>query len=155
MPSKLHSVGSLYYCSVKFAFSCLIYGHILVVLLPSSRAVYRCALPIDTTWFKPSNAWVHCVYRVSNVRVCLCRESVMAEANGKEPIYDHYLLKPYVFFDVSAGRETRQGTGSLRNQVSHAPEPPVSCQSDKFCTLPITKWLHLLSYLLFVSNIKR
>ena len=79
----------------------------------------------------------------------------MAEANGKEPIYDHYLLKPYVFFDVSAGRETRQGTGSLRNQVSFPPEPPVSYQSDKFCILLITKWLHLLSNLLVVSNIKR
>lgn len=40
------------------------------------------------------------------------------EASGKEPIYDHGLMKPYVFFDVSAGRETRQGSGSLRNQVS-------------------------------------
>lgn len=53
--------------------------------------------------------------------VCVYRASVTAEASGKEPIYDHPLLKPYVFFDVSAGRETRQGTGSLRNQVSPPP----------------------------------
>ncbi|KAL3156802.1 hypothetical protein ABBQ38_001073 [Trebouxia sp. C0009 RCD-2024] len=43
-------------------------------------------------------------------------ESVLVEASSKEPIYDHGLMKPYVFFDVSAGRETRQGSGSLRNQ---------------------------------------
>lgn len=49
---------------------------------------------------------------------CVVRESVIAEANGKEPIYDHQLMKPYVFFDVSTGRESRQGTGSLRNQVT-------------------------------------
>ena len=76
---------------------------------------------------------------MSNVRVCLYRELVMAEANGKEPIYEHNLLKPYVFFDVSAGRETRQGTGSLRNQVSLAPESPINNASDKFCMLLIAE----------------
>ena len=71
--------------------------------------------------------------------MCLYRESVLAEANGKEPIYDHQLLKPYVFFDVSAGRETRQGSGSLRNQVSLAPSSPINNSSDTFCIMLITK----------------
>lgn len=46
------------------------------------------------------------------------------EASSKEPIYDHGLMKPYIFFDVSAGRETRQGSGSLRNQVTPFPFVP-------------------------------
>ena len=47
-----------------------------------------------------------------------CRASVIAEANSKDVMYDHGYMKPYIFFDVSTGRESRQGTGSLRNQVS-------------------------------------
>ncbi len=37
--------------------------------------------------------------------------------------YEQPLLKPYVFFDVSHGREQRGGTGggSLRNQVALTP----------------------------------
>ncbi|KAL0034221.1 hypothetical protein WJX77_004006 [Trebouxia sp. C0004] len=42
--------------------------------------------------------------------------SVIAEANSRDVMYDHGYMKPYIFFDVSTGRETRQGTGSLRNQ---------------------------------------
>ena len=36
------------------------------------------------------------------------------------PFFEAPLLKPYVFFDVSQGREQRGGAsgGSLRNQVS-------------------------------------
>ena len=62
------------------------------------------------------------------------RESVLIEASSKEPIYDHGLMKPYVFFDVSAGRETRQGSGSLRNQVSLC-SPWILCFSSpkKYC----------------------
>ena len=47
-----------------------------------------------------------------------CRASVIAEANSRDVMYDHGYMKPYIFFDVSTGRESRQGTGSLRNQVS-------------------------------------
>ena len=46
------------------------------------------------------------------------RASVIAEANSRDVMYDHGYMKPYIFFDVSTGRESRQGTGSLRNQVS-------------------------------------
>ncbi|KAL0032313.1 hypothetical protein WJX79_004546 [Trebouxia sp. C0005] len=42
--------------------------------------------------------------------------SVIAEANSRDVMYDHGYMKPYIFFDVSTGRESRQGTGSLRNQ---------------------------------------
>jgi len=53
------------------------------------------------------------------VSMCVrCRASVIAEANSRDVMYDHGYMKPYIFFDVSTGRESRQGTGSLRNQVS-------------------------------------
>ena len=43
----------------------------------------------------------------------------MREASDP-PFFQAPLLKPYVFFDVSQGREQRGGTsgGSLRNQVN-------------------------------------
>lgn len=47
-----------------------------------------------------------------------CRQSVR---EAVDPIFfEQPLLKPYVFFDVSHGREQRGGAGggSLRNQVS-------------------------------------
>ena len=56
-----------------------------------------------------------------------CRASVLAEAASKDLMYDHPLMKPYIFFDVSAGRESRQGTGSLRNQVSTISLSPDFC----------------------------
>lgn len=44
-----------------------------------------------------------------------CRPNILKSVTG-HPLYDNPLLAPYTFFDVSSGRETRQGR-SLRNQV--------------------------------------
>ena len=57
----------------------------------------------------------------------------MAEANEPDTLYEHNLMKPYIFFDVSAGREARQGSGSLRNQVDVAHCWPLFLQSCADC----------------------
>lgn len=48
---------------------------------------------------------------------CGCRKSVLEAA--APAFYEHMLLKPYVVFDVSHGREQRGGAsgGSLRNEA--------------------------------------
>ena len=48
-----------------------------------------------------------------------CRPNILKSVTD-HPLYDNPLLAPYTFFDVSSGREARQGR-SLRNQVWWAP----------------------------------
>ena len=51
-----------------------------------------------------------------------CRPNILKSVTD-HPLYDNPLLAPYTFFDVSSGREARQGR-SLRNQVGQAHRCP-------------------------------
>lgn len=71
----------------------------------------------------------------------LCRKSVLEAPD--DIFYQQPLLKPYVFFDVSHGREQRGGTGggSLRNQVpiilcSYIIPSAVACQREMEALTP-------------------